>query len=104
MYRPIDDTYHVYLPVENGLVLSLQGGIFLRPLAMGQISLRKSWAIRALVHGVSGNVNGVPIGNGPVVGVLLVAKSLSDVGATMLLLRALLLVSEVATLVVSTPA
>src|SRR5947207_2009676 len=47
--------------------------------------------IRAPVRGVSGNANGVPTGNGPVVGVLLVAKSLSDVDATMLLLRALLL-------------
>jgi two-component system OmpR family sensor kinase len=40
----------------------------------------------------------MPMGNGPVIGVLLVAKSLSDVGATMLLLRALLLLSGVATL------
>jgi two-component system, OmpR family, sensor kinase len=48
--------------------------------------------IRAPVHGMSGNANG------PVIGVLLVAKSLSDVDATMLLLRALLLVSGVATL------
>jgi two-component system OmpR family sensor kinase len=54
--------------------------------------------IRAPVQGVSGNANGVPTGNGPVVGVLLVAKSLSDVDATILLLRALLLVSGVATL------
>src|SRR2546426_3456030 len=55
--------------------------------------------IRAPVHGVSGNANGVPMGNGPVIGVLLVAKSLSDVDATKLLLRALLLLSGVATLV-----
>jgi signal transduction histidine kinase len=39
------------------------------------------------------------MGNGPVIGVLLVAKSLSDVDATTLLLRALLLLSGVATLV-----
>src|SRR5260221_376155 len=39
--------------------------------------------IRAPVHGVSGNANGVPMGNGPVIGVLLVAKSLSDVDATL---------------------
>ncbi len=44
--------------------------------------------IRAKVHGVSSDVNGVPMGNGPVIGMLLVAKSLSDVDATMLLLRA----------------
>jgi len=55
--------------------------------------------IRAPVHGVSGNTNGVPMGNGPVIGVLLVAKSLSDVDATLLLLRVLLLISGIATLV-----
>src|SRR5258707_9305054 len=55
--------------------------------------------IRAPVHGVSGNATGVPMGNGPVIGVLLVAKSLSDVDATLLLLRALLLLSGIATLV-----
>ena len=54
--------------------------------------------IRAPVNGVSGNANGVPTGNGPVIGVLLVAKSLSDVDTTMLLLRALLLLSGVVTL------
>jgi two-component system OmpR family sensor kinase len=54
--------------------------------------------IRAPEHGVSGNANGVPMGNGPVIGVLLVAKSLSDVDATTLLLRSLLLISGVATL------
>jgi len=58
----------------------------------------QAFPIRAPVHGVSGNATGVPMGNGPVIGVLLVAKSLSDVDATMLLLRALLLVSGVATL------
>jgi len=55
--------------------------------------------IRAPVHGVSGNATGVPMGNGPVIGVLLVAKSLSDVDATLLLLRALLLLCGIATLV-----
>jgi two-component system OmpR family sensor kinase len=54
--------------------------------------------IRAKVHGVSSDVNGMPMGNGPVIGMLLVAKSLSDVDATMLLLRALLLLSGVVTL------
>src|SRR3989441_1981418 len=39
------------------------------------------------------------MGNGPVIGVLLVAKSLSDVDATLLLLRVLLLISGIATLV-----
>ena len=50
------------------------------------------------MHGVDGDVNGVPMGNGPEIGVLLVAKSLSDVDATLLLLRALLLLSGAATL------
>jgi signal transduction histidine kinase len=54
--------------------------------------------IRAPTGGVSANATGFPAGNGPVIGMLLVAKSLSDVDATMLLLRALLLVSGVATL------
>ena len=54
--------------------------------------------IRAPVNGVSGNASGVPAGNGPVIGALLVAKSLSDVDTTMLLLHALLLVSGLATL------
>ncbi len=55
--------------------------------------------IRAPVNGVSGNANGVPMGNGPVIGVLVVAKSLNDIGATLLLLRVLLLISGIATLV-----
>jgi two-component system, OmpR family, sensor kinase len=55
--------------------------------------------IRAPTHGVSKNSNGVPIGNGPVIGMLLVAKSLADVDATMLLLRTLLLLSGIITLV-----
>ncbi|HLL78850.1 MAG TPA: HAMP domain-containing sensor histidine kinase [Ktedonobacteraceae bacterium] len=54
--------------------------------------------IRAPVTGVSGNATGVPTGNGPVIGTLLVAKSLADVDATMLLLHTLLLVSGGATL------
>ncbi|HAH01297.1 MAG TPA: hypothetical protein DCL75_21185 [Ktedonobacter sp.] len=55
--------------------------------------------IRAPTYGVSGDDNGLPMGNGPVIGVLLVTKSISDVDATMLLLRALLLLSGGATLV-----
>src|SRR5258707_8320740 len=64
----------------------------------GQHVRVQALSIRAPVNGVSGNANGMPVGNGPVIGVLLVAKSLSDVDATMLLLHALLLVSGVATL------
>jgi two-component system OmpR family sensor kinase len=65
----------------------------------GQHVRVQALSIRAPVHGVSGNTNGAPMGNGPVIGVLLVAKSLSDVDATLLLLRALLLISGIATLV-----
>jgi two-component system, OmpR family, sensor kinase len=54
--------------------------------------------IQAPVDGVSESPIGIPMGKGPVIGSLLVAKSLSDVDATMLLLRALLLLSGVATL------
>lgn len=64
----------------------------------GQHVRVEALSIRAPVNGVSGNVNGVPMGNGPVIGSLLVAKSLSDVDATMLLLRALILLSGVLTL------
>src|SRR5436309_3944107 len=65
----------------------------------GQHVRVEALSIRAPVNGVSGNTNGVPMGNGPVIGVLLVAKSLADVDATVLLLRTLLLLSGVATLV-----
>jgi two-component system, OmpR family, sensor kinase len=54
--------------------------------------------VRAPVQGVSGNANGAPMGNGPVIGMLLVAKSLADVDATMLLLRILLVLSGAVTL------
>jgi two-component system OmpR family sensor kinase len=57
--------------------------------------------IRAPVQGIRGNANGVPQGDGPVIGVLLVGKSLSDIDATMLLLRTLILVSGLATLLVT---
>lgn len=55
--------------------------------------------IQAPVHGVSGHANGIPTGQGPVIGVLMIAKSLSDVDATLLLLHTLLLLSATATLV-----
>ena len=45
-YRTIGDTCHTYLLVENGCVLSLQGGIFLRRLATGHTSLRIAWDLR----------------------------------------------------------
>ena len=54
--------------------------------------------IRAPLHGVSSNANGIPAGNGPVIGTLLIAKSLSDVDDTTFLLRTLLLLSGIATL------
>jgi two-component system OmpR family sensor kinase len=79
-------------------VLGGQSSVSYDTAVNGQHVRVEALPIRAPVHGVSGNANGVPAGNGPLIGVLLVAKSLSDVDATMLLLRALLLVSGVATL------
>jgi signal transduction histidine kinase len=54
--------------------------------------------VRVEVLPIRAPTHGVPEGNGPVIGVLLVTKSLSDVDATILLLRALLLLSGGATL------
>jgi two-component system OmpR family sensor kinase len=82
----------------NSTVLAGQPPVSYGTTVDGQHVRVQALPIRAPVNGVSGNVNGVPMGNGPVIGVLLVAKSLSDVDTTMLLLRALLLVSGVATL------
>ena len=79
-------------------VLAGQSPVLYDATVDGQHVRVEALPIRAPVNGVSGNANGVPVGNGPVIGVLLVAKSLSDVDATMLLLHALLLVSGVATL------
>jgi signal transduction histidine kinase len=80
-------------------VLAGQPPVLYDTVVAGQHVRVQALPIRAPVHGVSGNATGVPMGNGPAIGVLLVAKSLSDVDATMLLLRALLLLSGVATLV-----
>ena len=55
--------------------------------------------VRVEVLPIRAPTPGVPEGNSPVIGVLLVTKSLSDVDATILLLRALLLLSGGATLV-----
>src|SRR5436309_2878243 len=79
-------------------ILAVQPPVLYNTSVDGQHVRVQAMPIRAPVHGVSGNANGVPFGNGPVIGVLLVAKSLSDVDATMLLLRALLLLSGVATM------
>ncbi len=80
------------------IMLAGQPPVLYDTVVDGQHVRVEALPIRAPVHGVSGNANGVPMGNGPVIGVLLVAKSLSDVDATTLLLRALLLLSGVATL------
>src|SRR6266699_3170018 len=90
------------LPLSNETTQSVlvgQSPILYNTLVDGQHVRVEALSIRAPVHGVSGNANGAPTGNGPVIGVLLTAKSLSDVDATTLLLRALLLVSGVVTLV-----
>jgi len=89
------------IPLSNDTtrsVLAGQPSVLYDTVVDGQHVRVEALQIRAPVQGMSGNANGIPIGNGPVVGVLLVAKSLSDVDATMLLLRALLLISGVATL------
>ncbi len=80
------------------IVLTGQPPVLYDTVVDGQHVRVEALPIRAPVHGVSGNTNGLPMGNGPVIGVLLVAKSLSDVDATTLLLRSLLLISGVATL------
>jgi two-component system OmpR family sensor kinase len=90
------------IPLSNDTtrtVLAGQPSVTYDTSVDGQHVRVEALPIRAPVHGVSGNTNGVPMGNGPVIGVLLVAKSLSDVVATLLLLRVLLLISGVATLV-----
>src|SRR3989449_1918456 len=90
---------HIPLPVETTrTVLAGQQSVLYNTVVDGQHVRVAAVPIRAKVHGVSSDVNGVPMGNGPVIGMLLVAKSLSDVDATMLLLRALLLLSGVVTL------
>jgi signal transduction histidine kinase len=89
------------IPLSNEIsrsVLAGQSPVLYDAAVESQHVRVEALPIRAPVNGVSGNANGVPVGNGPVIGVLLVAKSLSDVDATMLLLHALLLVSGVATL------
>ncbi len=80
------------------IVLTGQPPVLYDTVVDGQHVRVEALPIRAPVHGVSGNTNGLPMGNGPVIGVLLVAKSLSDVDATTLLLQSLLLISGVATL------
>ncbi len=90
------------IPLSNDTtrtVLAGQPSVTYDTSVDGQHVRVEALPIRAPVHGVSGNTNGVPMGNGPVIGVLLVAKSLSDVDATLLLLRVLLLISGIATLV-----
>jgi signal transduction histidine kinase len=89
------------LPLSNEIVqkaLAGQPPVFYNTTVDSQHVRVEVLPIRAPTHGVSGNNNGVPEGNGPVIGVLLVTKSLSDVDATLLLLRALLLLSGGATL------
>src|SRR5439155_17919045 len=79
-------------------VLAGQPPVLYDTVVDGQHVRVEALPIRAKIHGVSSDVNGIPMGNGPVIGMLLVAKSLSDVDTTMLLLRALLLLSGVVTL------
>jgi two-component system, OmpR family, sensor kinase len=79
-------------------VLAGQTSVLYETEVDGQHVRVQALAIRAPTNGVSSTGNGVPSGNGPVIGVLLVAKSLADVDTTLLLLRTLLLISGVVTL------
>ena len=90
------------IPLDKNIartVLAGQPSVSYDTVVDGQHARVEALPIRAPVHGVNGSTSGVPMGNGPVIGVLLVAKSLADVDATVLLLRTLLLLSGVATLV-----
>jgi two-component system OmpR family sensor kinase len=94
-------TSNTHIPLGNETtrtVLAGQPPVLYDTVVDGQHVRVQALPIRAPVHGVSGTANGVPMGNGPVIGVLLVAKSLADVDETMLVLHALLLLSGVATL------
>jgi len=89
------------IPISNDTIKSMLAGqtsVTYETEIDGQHVRVQALPIRAPIGGVSRNINGVPVGNGPVIGVLLVAKSLADVDATMLLLRALLLLSGAITL------
>jgi two-component system, OmpR family, sensor kinase len=89
------------IPLNNDTTKSVLAGqvpVIYETEVDGQHVRVQALPIRAPTHGVSRDANGAPVGNGPVVGVLFVAKSLADVDATMLLLRALLLLSGVITL------
>ncbi len=82
------------LPLSNDTthtVLTGQPSVMYDTSVDGQHVRVEALPIRVPVNGNSSN--------GPIIGVLLVAKSLSDVDSTMLLLRALLLASGVATLI-----
>ena len=106
----LDAQNHVRYPSTNGTripisddmirsVLAGQSPVLYETEVDGQHVYVQALSIRAPTHGVRSNANGTPMGNGPVIGVLLIAKSLADVDTTMLLLRALLLLSGVITLV-----
>jgi signal transduction histidine kinase len=89
------------IPLSNDTtrnVLVGQAPVIYETEVDGQHVLVQALPIRAPVQGVSRNANGIPIGIGPVIGMLLVAKSLADVDATLQLLRTLLLISGVITL------
>jgi two-component system OmpR family sensor kinase len=89
------------IPLSNETsrsILAGQSPVLYDTSVDGQHVRVEALPIRAPTGGISGNSTGIPAGNGPVIGALLVAKSLSDVDATMLLLRSLLLVSGAAAL------
>lgn len=75
-------------------VLAGQAPVIYETRVNGQHVRVQALPIRAPTQGVSSHANGTPMGTGSVIGVLLVAKTLADVDTTLLLLRALLLLSE----------
>jgi signal transduction histidine kinase len=79
-------------------VLAGQPSVVYDTTVDGQHVRVQALPIHAPTGGVSTNASGLPMGNGPVIGVLLVAKSLADVDSALLLLRSLLLLSGVITL------
>src|SRR5436305_10672634 len=95
-------TYGTRIPLSNETThaaLAGQPPVLYDTVVDGQHVRVEALPIRPPVNGVSGSANGLPIGNGPVMGVLLVAKSLSDFDATKSCLGAFLLLPGSATLV-----
>jgi len=81
------------------VLLAGQSSLLYDTVVDGQHVRVEALPISAPLNGIHSNADGIPMGNGPLMGTLLVAKSLADVDTTLLLLRTLLLLSGVATLI-----